>query len=116
MLEHHAHLLAHGIDVGIIHLDALKLDGAAGGDLQPVQAAQEGGLAAAGGADQADHVAAVDVDVDALQDIQGGGGLLCALFGLTAVGLGQTTDFQDLFSMISGHLAPSSSQTSTAAM
>ena len=116
VLEHHAHLLAHGIDVGIIHLDALKLDGAAGGDLQSVQAAQEGRLAAAGGADQADHIAAVDVDVDALQDIQGGGGLLCALFGLTAVGLGQTTDFQDLFSMISGHLAPSSSQTSTAAM
>ena len=116
MLEHHAHLLAHSVNVGIVHLHPFKLDGAGGGNLQAVQAAQKGRFAAAGGADQADHIAAVDVDVDALQDIQGGGGLLCTLFGLTAVGLGQTTDFQDLFSMISGHLAPSSSQTSTAAM
>ena len=104
VLEHHPHLLADGINVAVINLDALKLDGAAGGDLQPVQAAQEGGLAAAGGSDQAHHVAAVDVDVDALEHVQGGGGLLCALFDLTAVGLGQTTDFQDLFSMISGHI------------
>ena len=52
----------------------------------------------------------LDVYKRQLQDIQGGGGLLCALFGLTAVGLGQTTDFQDLFSMISGHLAPSGPQ------
>ena len=111
VLEHHPHLLADGINVAVIDLDALKLDGAAGGDLQPVQAAQEGGLAAAGRADQADHVAAVDVDVDALQDIEGGGGLLCALLLVAAVGLGQTADFQNLI----GHLEPSSSQTSPAA-
>ena len=86
---------------------ALKLDAAAGGDLQPVQAAQEGGLAAAGGADQADHVAAVDVDIDALQHVQGGGGLLCALFLFAAVGLGQAADFQNLI----GHFEPASSQT-----
>ena len=111
VLEHHAHLLAHSVDVGFVHLGALKFDAAGGGDLQPVQAAQEGGFAAAGGADQADHVAAVDVDVDALQDIQGGGGLLCALFLYAAVGLGQTTDFQDLI----GHFVPASSQTLPAA-
>ena len=111
VLEHHAHLLAHGVDVGIVHLHPFKLDGAGGGDLQPVQAAQEGGLAAAGGADQAHHVATVDVDVDALEHVQGGGGLLCALFLHAAVGLGQTTDFQDLI----GHFVPASSQTLPAA-
>ena len=51
VLEHHPHLLADGINVAVIDLDALKLDGAAGGDLQPIQAAQEGRLAAAGRAD-----------------------------------------------------------------
>ena len=111
VLEHHAHLLAHSVDVGIVHLHPFKLDGAGGGDLQPVQAAQKGGLAAAGGSDQAHHVAAVDVDVDALEHVQGGGGLLCALFLHAAVGLGQTTDFQDLI----GHFVPASSQTLPAA-
>ena len=115
VLEHHAHLLAHSVDVGIVHLHAFKLDGAGGGDLQPVQAAQEGGLAAAGGADQTHHVAAVDVDVDALEHVQGGGGLLCALFLHAAVGLGQATDFQDLFVGVSGHFVPASSQTCPAA-
>ena len=112
VLEHHAHLLADGVDVVIVHLHALKLDAAAGGDLQPVQAAQEGGLAAARGADEADHVAAVDVDVDALQHVEGGGGLLCALPLFAAVGLGQTADFKDLI----GHFVPASSQTLRAAM
>ena len=86
VLEHHAHLLAHGVNVGFVHFHALKFDAAAGGDLQPVQAAQEGGLAAAGGADQADHIAAVDVDVDAPQHVQSGGSLLCALPLFAAVG------------------------------
>ena len=107
VLEHHAHLLAHSVDVGFIHLGALKFDAAGGGDLQPVQAAQEGGLAAAGGADQADHVAAVDVDINTLQHVQGGGGLFCALFLFAAVGLGQAADFQNLI----GHFEPASSQT-----
>ena len=107
VLEHHAHLLAHSVDVGFVHLSALELHGAAGGDLQPVQAAQEGGLAAAGGADQADHVAAVDVDINTLQHVQGGGGLFCALFLFAAVGLGQAADFQNLI----GHFEQASSQT-----
>ena len=106
VLEHHAHLLAHSVDVGFVHLGALKFDAAAGGDLQPVQAAQEGGFAAARGADKADHVAAVDVDVDALQDVESGGSLLCALALFAAVGLGQAPDFQDLI----GHFVPASSQ------
>ena len=107
VLEHHAHLLAHSVDVGFIHLGALKFDAAGGGDLQPVQAAQEGGLAAAGGADQADHVAAVDVDINALQHVQRGGGLLCARLFFAAVGLGQAADFQNLI----GHFEQASSQT-----
>ena len=107
VLEHHAHLLAHSVDVGFVHLSALELHGAAGGDLQPVQATQEGGLAAAGGADQADHVAAVDVDINTLQHVQGGGGLFCALFLFAAVGLGQAADFQNLI----GHFEQASSQT-----
>ena len=107
VLEHHAHLLAHSVDVGFIHLGALKFDAAGGGNLQPVQAAQKGGLAAAGGADQADHVAAVDVDINTLQHVQGGGGLFCALFLFAAVGLGQAADFQNLI----GHFEQASSQT-----
>ena len=55
VLEHHAHLLAHSVDVGIVYLHPFKLDGAGGGDLQPVQAAQKGRFAAAGGANQAAH-------------------------------------------------------------
>ena len=107
VLEHHAHLLAHSIDVDIIHLDAFKLDGAAGGDLQPVQAAQEGGLAAAGGADQADHIAAVNINIDALQHVQRGGGLLCARLFFAAVGFCQAADFQNFI----GHFEQASSQT-----
>ena len=106
VLEHHAHLLADRVDVVVVHLHALKFDAAAGGDLQPVQAAQEGGFAAARGADKADHVAAVDVDVDAPQHVQSGGSLLCALPLFAAVGLGQAPDFQDLI----GHFVPASSQ------
>ena len=107
VLEHHAHLLAHSVDVGFVHLGALKFDAAGGGDLQPVQAAQKGGFAAARGADEADYVAAVDVDVDAPQHVQSGGSLLCALPLFAAVGLGQAPDFQDLI----GHFEQASSQT-----
>ena len=111
VLEHHAHLLAHGVNVGFVHFHALKFDAAAGGDLQPVQAAQERGFAAAGGADQADHIAAVNVNVDALEDIQRGGGLFVAFELLAAVGFGQAADFQNFI----GHFVPASSQTLPAA-
>ena len=69
--------------------------------------AQKGGFAAAGGADQADHVAAVDVDINALQHVQRGGGLLCARLFFAAVGLCQAADFQNLI----GHFEQASSQT-----
>ena len=111
MLEHHAHLLAHSVNVGVVHFHALKFDAAAGGDLQMVQAAQEGGFAAAGRADQADHVSAVDVDIDAFQHVQSGGGCLVAALLFTAVGLFQATDLQDLIF----HFAPASSQICSAA-
>ena len=107
VLEHHAHLLAHSVDVRLVHLGALEFDAAGGGNLQPVQAAQKGGFAAAGGADQADHVAAVDVDINALQHVQRGGGLLCARLLFAAVGLCQAADFQNLI----GHFEQASSQT-----
>ena len=107
VLEHHAHLLAHSVDVGFVHLSALELHGAAGGDLQPVQAAQEGRFSAAGGADQADHIAAVNININALQHVQSGGGLLCARLLFAAVGLCQAADFQNLI----GHFEPASSQT-----
>ena len=107
VLEHHAHLLAHSVDVGFIHLGALKFDAAGGGDLQPVQAAQKGRFAAAGRTDQADHIAAVDVDINALQHVQRGGGLLCARLFFAAVGLCQAADFQNFI----GHFEQASSQT-----
>ena len=57
MLEHHAHLAAHLVDVhlGVGEFRALESDAALGGGLQQVQAAQEGGLTGAGGPDD-DHL------------------------------------------------------------
>ena len=106
VLEHHAHLLAHSVDVGFVHLGAFKFDAAGGGNLQPVQAAQKGGFAAAGGADQADHVAAVNINIDALQHVQSGGGLLCARLLFVRRRSLSGADFQNLI----GHFEPASSQ------
>ena len=57
VLEHHAHLAADGIDVGLAVVDhgPLKGDCAGGGSLQQVHAAQEGGLSGAGWPDD-DHL------------------------------------------------------------
>ena len=57
VLEHHAHLAADGVDIhlGIGDDGAVKGDGALGGLLQQVEAAQEGGLSGAGGSDD-DHL------------------------------------------------------------
>ena len=111
MLERHAHLLAHMVNVVVGHSLAVEDDLAAVRLFQPVQAAQERGFAAAGGADQADHIAAVNVNVDALEDIQRGGGLFVAFELLAAVGFGQAADFQNFI----GHFVPASSQTLPAA-
>ena len=59
MLEHHAHLPAVEVDVHLFVRDVhvVEVDVAGGGDLQQVQAPQQGGLAGAGGADDGDHLA-----------------------------------------------------------
>ena len=69
MLEHHSHLLPVA---GQIHLFAGDLhpihqDGAGGGGLQQVQAAQKGAFAAAGGTDHGDHLPFADIHRYAVQ-------------------------------------------------
>ena len=83
MLEHHAHLLTvvvdvqlHHLPVGVAHLlfgdvHAVKDNGTAGGLLQQVQTAQEGGLAGAGGADDHHHVAPVDIHGNTVESLDG---------------------------------------------
>ncbi len=86
LLKHHAQVRAHGVDVHALGRDlgAINRDGAARGGLQQVDAAQHGGLAGAGGPQHHDHLAAVDVEVDALEDD-----------GLSVIGLVQVADLDD---------------------
>jgi len=74
LLEHHAHALAqrHGIDRLVIDVDALDLDHALHARafdrvVHAVDAAQEGGLAAPGGADERGHRPVRDIDRDRFQ-------------------------------------------------
>ena len=69
VLEHHAHLPPDQVDVGLGVGDggALKGDGALGGGLQQVEAAQEGGLARAGGPDDDHFLPGIDVLGDVVQ-------------------------------------------------
>ena len=53
----------------------VKADLTGGGSFQQVDAAQQGGLAGAGGADDAGHVAGGDGKVDVLQNLMGAEGL-----------------------------------------
>ena len=71
MLEHHAHLLTVQVDVDLFGGEGgtVKGDLTAGGTLQQVQAAQEGGLAAAGGADDHQHIALMDIYAYAVQGV-----------------------------------------------
>jgi hypothetical protein len=71
LLEHHADPGAHLVDVhvGVGDLDTLDHDLARGRLLEQVHAAQQGRLAGARGADDTDHLAAVDVEVDALEHL-----------------------------------------------
>ena len=93
LLEHHAHLLAHDVDVYLLAADFLRLSvraglhlvrlallgdvhaleehGSLGGLLEQVQRAQQGALAAAGGADDDDDLALVYVHVHAVQGLDG---------------------------------------------
>ena len=70
VLEHHAHLPPHRVDVGLGVCDdgAVKGDAARGGRFQQVQAAEEGALAAAGGPDHDDLLSGSDVLRDIVED------------------------------------------------
>ena len=70
MLEHHAHLLAHMVDVVVGDFLAVEDDVAAVRLFQPVQAAQERGFTAAGGAYQHNTVALVDRQINTLEHLQ----------------------------------------------
>ena len=69
VLEHHAHLPAHLVDVrlGAGDLHPVEGDGAGTRLFQQVQAAKEGGLAGAGGADDDHLVSGIDVLGDIVQ-------------------------------------------------
>ena len=63
VLEHHAHVLTYLVNVGVRSGDllAVKGDGAGRGLLQQIEAAEEGGLAGTGGADNDHLLARLDV-------------------------------------------------------
>ncbi|CRM86685.1 hypothetical protein [Pseudomonas sp. 22 E 5] len=71
-LEHHAHVLAHLTPVGVFvqQLLAGKPQAAAVGDFQPIEAAQQGAFAAATGAEDHHHFAALHAQVDALEHLR----------------------------------------------
>src|SRR5699024_5290948 len=71
-LEHHAHVGPEAGEVLALLGQPLPVDGdlAVGDRLETVQAAAQGGLPGAGGADQRHHLAAVDVQVDVLQRLE----------------------------------------------
>src|SRR5699024_12352047 len=70
LLEDHADLGAHRIDVGAAIGEVLAVDDdlTAGDLLEHVQAPQEGRLARAAGADDADDLRGLDIAVDAFED------------------------------------------------
>ena len=72
VLEHHTDSPAVGghIGLGPGHLLSLKANGAAVRLLQQIQAPKEGGLAAAGGADDGNDLALVNVQIKALEHLQ----------------------------------------------
>ena len=72
ILKHHAHALAElaGVQLFVGDVLALEVDLSLGGLLQQVQAAEKGGLAAAGGADDGDHFATADGGGNALEHLQ----------------------------------------------
>ena len=73
VLEHHAHLLAVQVDIhrltGQIH--AIKEDLAGGGLLQQIQAAQQRGLAGAGGTDDGHYLSLFDLQIAVIQRMNG---------------------------------------------
>ena len=83
LLEHHAHLLPVDVDIRLFIADihAVKNDLPIGRRFQQVQAPQKGALAAAGGADDADHFLCVERGADIIENRQ------------LAEALGQVADF-----------------------
>ena len=73
LLEHHADALAVPAQVlGLgVHFRPVQQDLSRAGRLQQVQAAEKGGFAAAGGADHGDHLAPVDLLVNAPEHLKG---------------------------------------------
>ena len=80
-LEHHADGLAQAVDVDVLGGQVLAVEPhvAGVGGLEQVNAAQQGGLAGAGGADDGDDLARHDLEVHAAQDVVCAKGLLNAL-------------------------------------
>ena len=83
LLEYHAHtqqelgaLLGRGGD----QIGAVIDDAAAGGLFQQVQTPQEGGLAAAGGANDGHHLTGLDLNIYALENLVLAEGLSQALY------------------------------------
>ena len=97
MLEHHADVLAHLVEVDLLvgQVELVDDDLAAGDVLQLVQAAQERRLAGARRPDDADHFTLADGGVDAVEHLQVAERLLQAFdadldgaFGFGGRGLG----------------------------
>jgi hypothetical protein len=78
LLEHHADLLAHAVDVhvGPSNVGAVDHHRAAGGLLEPVAATQQRRLAGARGPDDEDELALRDDKVDPLQHLEGAEGFM----------------------------------------
>ena len=76
-LKHHADLLPQGVEVDLEVHEILPVepDVAGIGFLQQIDAAQQRGLAGAGRADDAHDLAAVDLQVDALEHVEVAEGL-----------------------------------------
>ena len=72
-LEHHAHSAAvsRNIKTTAQHILIMIEDLAVGGILQQIDAAQQRGLAGAGSADDGDHIALPDGEIDVPQDLMG---------------------------------------------
>ena len=87
-LEYHADLASRGAQLLVGergHVRAVDCDGAAGGPLEQVHAADQRALARAGEADDAEDLARLDVEGDVLESVDGG--------AAGAEGLAEVADF-----------------------
>ena len=72
MLEYHADIFAHFIDISMLirHIDAVHDNGTGGDGFELVHAAQKGRFSAAGGTEQHDNFALRDINADILEHFQ----------------------------------------------